>query len=188
MGNALAARLFCSLRRNRVPIWQELMVTGNRISGAVLSPAGKPQRIVARRAVVLATGRFGGSVERLNDYVRPPLAHVVAYLGAAGEGMQIARAVGAFCHIRELRARLQSRSPVCVAGQGVPAELVADLQRPLQIDPVAYKPGLDSGHAQRLGGGINCKPAAVPVQAAPTAVRHTPLHAIEAPTSISSGS
>ena len=61
----------------------------------MISVAGRPQRVVARRAVVLATGGFGGSVERLNDYVRPPLAHVVAFPGAAGDGMRIARTVGA---------------------------------------------------------------------------------------------
>jgi succinate dehydrogenase/fumarate reductase flavoprotein subunit len=47
---------------------------------------------------VLATGGFGGSVDRLNDYVRPPLpplAHAVAFDGAAGDGMRTARLVGA---------------------------------------------------------------------------------------------
>jgi succinate dehydrogenase/fumarate reductase flavoprotein subunit len=100
MGNALVARLFYSLRRRGVPIWlnaplQELTVAGDRVNGAVISFAGRPQQVVARRAVVLATGGFGGSVERLNDYVRPPLAHVVAFPGAAGDGMRIARAAGA---------------------------------------------------------------------------------------------
>ena len=100
MGNALVARLFYSLRRRGVPIWlnaplQELTVAGDRVAGAVISLAGRPQRVVARRAVVLATGGFGGSVDRLNDYVRPPLAHVVAFPGAAGDGMRIARAAGA---------------------------------------------------------------------------------------------
>jgi len=100
MGNALAARLFYSLRRSGVPIWlnaslQEITVAGGRVTGAIVALAGRPQRVVARRAVVLATGGFGGSVERLNAYVRPPLAHVVAFPGAAGDGMRIARAVGA---------------------------------------------------------------------------------------------
>jgi succinate dehydrogenase/fumarate reductase flavoprotein subunit len=51
--------------------------------------------VTARRAIVLATGGFGGSVERLNEYVRPPLKHAVAFAGARGEGMTAARAVGA---------------------------------------------------------------------------------------------
>ena len=100
MGNALAARLFYSLRRNKVPIWlnaslQELTMTDGGASGAVLSVDGRPRRVRVRRGVVLATGGFGGSVERLNDHVRPPLAHAVAFAGAAGDGMRIARAAGA---------------------------------------------------------------------------------------------
>jgi succinate dehydrogenase/fumarate reductase flavoprotein subunit len=100
MGNALVARLFYSLRRNNAPIrvntaLQELIVTDGRVTGAILSTGGKPQRVNIRRGLVLATGGFGGSVERLNDYVRPPLAHAVAFEGAAGDGMRIARAAGA---------------------------------------------------------------------------------------------
>src|SRR5260370_25624399 len=48
-------------------------------------------RSTTRRGVVLATGGFGGSVERLNDHVRPPLAHAVAFAGAAGDGIRLAR-------------------------------------------------------------------------------------------------
>jgi succinate dehydrogenase/fumarate reductase flavoprotein subunit len=100
MGNALVARLFYSLRRRNVPIWlnaslQELIQSGTRVSGALLAVDGKARRINVRRGVVLATGGFGGSVERLNDYIRPPLAHAVAFAGAAGDGMRIARAAGA---------------------------------------------------------------------------------------------
>jgi glycine/D-amino acid oxidase-like deaminating enzyme len=101
MGNALVARLFYSLRRNGVPIWlnaslQELTVAAGRVCGAVLMVNGNRRRVTARRGVVLATGGFGGSVERLNDYVRPPLAHAVAFAGAAGDGIRLARTLGAF--------------------------------------------------------------------------------------------
>ncbi len=100
MGNALAARLFYSLRRRKVPIWldaslRELTIADGRVTGAVLSVGGETRRVTARRAVVLATGGFGGDVERLNQYVRPPLKHVVAFAGARGEGMSAARAAGA---------------------------------------------------------------------------------------------
>ena len=101
MGNALVARLFYSLRRNGVPVWlnaslQELTVAAGRVCGAVLLVNGNPRRVTARRGIVLATGGFGGSVERLNDYVRPPLAHAVAFAGAAGDGIRLARTLGAF--------------------------------------------------------------------------------------------
>jgi FAD binding domain len=100
MGNALVARLFYSLRRRNVPIWlnaspRGLIRSGTSVSGAIIELDGKPRRIDARRGVVLATGGFGGSIERLNEYVRPPLAHAVAFEGAAGDGMRIARAIGA---------------------------------------------------------------------------------------------
>src|SRR5262249_4465903 len=89
-----------SLRRNRVPVWlnaslQELTVAAGRVCRAVLSVEGNPRRVVVRRGIVLATGGFGGSVDRLNDYVRPPLAHAVAFAGATGDGIRMARAVGA---------------------------------------------------------------------------------------------
>jgi succinate dehydrogenase/fumarate reductase flavoprotein subunit len=103
MGNALVARLFYSLRRDGVPIWrnaslQELTVAGGRVCGAVLSVEGNRRRVTVRRGIVLATGGFGGSVDRLNDYVRPPLpplAHAVAFDGAAGDGVRMARTIGA---------------------------------------------------------------------------------------------
>jgi succinate dehydrogenase/fumarate reductase flavoprotein subunit len=100
MGNALVARLFYSLRRNRVPIWlnaslQELIVAAGRVTGAVISVQGNRRQVTVRRGIVLATGGFGGSVDRLNDYVRPPLVHAVAFAGAAGDGIGMARALGA---------------------------------------------------------------------------------------------
>ena len=100
MGNALAGRLLHSLKTQNVPIrlnaaLQELVVKDGRVSGAMASVNGKPQRITARRGVILATGGFGGSVARMNDYVRPPLNDAVAFAGADGDGMRIARAAGA---------------------------------------------------------------------------------------------
>jgi succinate dehydrogenase/fumarate reductase flavoprotein subunit len=100
MGNALAARLFYSLRKRNVPVWlnasiRELVMEASRVTGAGLSVEGVPRRVRARRAVVLATGGFGGSVERLNEYARPKLAHAVAFAGAEGDGIRVARVAGA---------------------------------------------------------------------------------------------
>ena len=99
MGNALTGRLLLSLKTQNVPIrlnagLQELIVEDGRVSGAIVSVDGKPQRITARRGVILATGGFGGSVARMNDYVRPPLNDAVAFAGAEGDGMRVARAAG----------------------------------------------------------------------------------------------
>ena len=100
MGNALAARLFYSLRRNNVPVWlstslHDLVTDGTGVCGAVAQVNGEPRGIVARRGVILATGGFGGSIERLNEHVRPGLAHALAFAGAEGDGMRTAAAVGA---------------------------------------------------------------------------------------------
>ena len=72
MGNALAARLFYSLRQRKVPVWlnaslRELTSEGGCVTGATLSVDGETRHVTARRAVVLATGGFGGSVEKLNE-------------------------------------------------------------------------------------------------------------------------
>jgi succinate dehydrogenase/fumarate reductase flavoprotein subunit len=100
MGNALAGRLFYSLRQCKVPIWlnaplQELMFDDGRFVGAVLTVDGESRSVRTRRGVVLATGGFGGSLERFNEYVKPRLKHAVAFAGAEGDGLRIARAAGA---------------------------------------------------------------------------------------------
>jgi 3-oxosteroid 1-dehydrogenase len=114
MGNALVARLFYSLRRNGVPVWLnvsllELTVVSGRVCGAVVSVKGNLRRVTVRRGIVLATGGFGGSIDRLNDYVRPPLAHAVAFAGAAGDGIRIGRTVGASVDEDHACPRLQQR-------------------------------------------------------------------------------
>jgi glycine/D-amino acid oxidase-like deaminating enzyme len=138
MGNALTARLFYSLRRSGVPIWlnaplQELTCVEDRISGALVSHCGKPQRVIARGGVVLATGGFGGNVERLNEHVRTPLAHVVAYGGAAGDGMRIARAVGAAVeddHAEPAFWSPVSLTPWLAGGRGAFPHLSLDRAKP----------------------------------------------------------
>src|SRR5262249_53755549 len=138
MGNALVARLFYSLRRNGVPIWldaslQELTVVGGRVCGAVLLVEGKRRQVTARRGIVLATGGLGGSVTRLNEYVRPPLAHGVAFAGAAGDGMRIARTVGA--SVEDDHASPAFWTPVSetgwlAGGRGAFPHLVLDRAKP----------------------------------------------------------
>jgi succinate dehydrogenase/fumarate reductase flavoprotein subunit len=100
MGNALVGRLFYSLRQRDVPVWlnaplQELTTEDGRVAGAAFMVGGETRRVSARRGVVLATGGFGGDVGRFNDHVKPPLQHAVAFAGAEGDGLRIARAAGA---------------------------------------------------------------------------------------------
>ena len=94
MGNALVARLFYSLRRAGVPIWlnaslQELKSRESRVDGAVCRRSAQAADASARRAVVLATGGFGGSVERLNANAAAAARTCRAHSPArAGDGMR----------------------------------------------------------------------------------------------------
>jgi hypothetical protein len=54
-----------------------------------------------------------------------------------------------------------SAMPVNMAGDHVAAELVADLQRSLQIDPRAGCPGADGGQPQRFFPGLDLEPAGI---------------------------
>jgi succinate dehydrogenase/fumarate reductase flavoprotein subunit len=138
MGNALAARLFYSLRRNGVPVWldtalQELTLSGDRVTGAVLQSDGGTRRVAVRRAVILATGGFGGDVARLNEYVRPPLGHAVAFAGAAGDGMRIARRAGAVIeddHVSPAFWTPVSETGWLVGGRGAFPHLALDRSKP----------------------------------------------------------
>ena len=137
MGNALAARLLKSLKAQQVRIrpnaaLQELTVEDGRVTGAVVTIDGKPQRITARRGVILATGGFGGSAVRLNEYVKPPLADAVAFAGAQGDGMRIARAAGAAVEDDHESAGVLDAGVANRLAQGRPRRLPASRARPLQ--------------------------------------------------------
>jgi succinate dehydrogenase/fumarate reductase flavoprotein subunit len=138
MGNALAARLLMSLKAQKVQIrlnaaLQELIVEDGRVTGAVGGVNGRPQRVTARRGVIRATGGFGGSTVRLNDYVKPPLADAVAFAGAAGDGMRIARAVGAAIeddHDQPVFWTPVSRTAWLKGGRGAYPHLALDRSKP----------------------------------------------------------
>lgn len=101
IGNALVARYIYSLRRLNVPIEYEtrlveLIRERDRIVGAVVQHNGRDRHIRARRGVVLATGGVAHS-QVLRDDLMPnfPHAHSMADEGATGDGVSIARNVGA---------------------------------------------------------------------------------------------
>ena len=99
-GNALAARLFKSLRQLQADIWVnsplvELIREGDRVVGAVVNRDGKSIRVKARRAVILATGGFPRSAA-LRKELGPnhPHDHTVGYEANVGDGIQAGRQAG----------------------------------------------------------------------------------------------
>lgn len=102
LGNALAARLFFSLRQRRVPILLEapleslLRDAGGPVEGAVIRRGGQAWRVAARRGVVLATGGFPGS-RLLRAELMPGLDGLRSYAfeDSRGDGLTTARAIGA---------------------------------------------------------------------------------------------
>ena len=104
MGNALVARLLYSLRQAGVPIWLEAPVGGlvreaGRIAGAVIGGA-TPRRVRARRGVVLAAGGFAaGQSWRAALLPSPTGIHTPAQDGATGDGLSLARAIGAVVEV-----------------------------------------------------------------------------------------
>lgn len=103
MGNALVGRLFHSLRKRKVPILFEAPVVSliherGRVAGAVLRQAGLPVTVRARKGVVLATGGFGHNRAlrlRLMAGPQPGQARSMAHAGNTGDGLTLARDLGA---------------------------------------------------------------------------------------------
>ncbi len=101
MGNALAARLFHSLRQQQVPVLfdstvREVVREGGRITGVVLDVAGTTRRIRARKGVVLATGGYGHNAAMRRQFMpapTPPLS--VACPMNTGDGIGLGQRLGA---------------------------------------------------------------------------------------------
>ena len=77
VGRAGIARLFLSLRDRRVPIWldspmTELIEEAGAVTGAVLLKDGKPMRVRARKAVILAAGGFEHNQDMREKYLPKP--------------------------------------------------------------------------------------------------------------------
>lgn len=101
MGNALAARLFYSLRQRRTPVWfssfaTDLVREGARVVGVEVERAGRRLRVAARRGVVIATGGYGRNRALRERFMRHPAPGLsVAALANTGEGLELGLRHGA---------------------------------------------------------------------------------------------
>lgn len=95
MGNALAARLFYSLKKNKVPILfsssaLQLLEREGRIEGVEIQSAGQTLRVRARRGVVIATGGYGHNDRLRKQFMpapTPPFS--VACASNTGDGIEL---------------------------------------------------------------------------------------------------
>ncbi|MBV8920397.1 FAD-dependent oxidoreductase [Bradyrhizobium sp.] len=100
MGNALVARLFYDLRKSVDILFEtelnELIRTGDQVTGAVLAAPSGDMAIRARRGIVLATGGIGWSAE-LRDRLLPEAArrYSLAPSSNTGDGILVAERAGA---------------------------------------------------------------------------------------------
>jgi glycine/D-amino acid oxidase-like deaminating enzyme len=101
LGNALAARLYASLRSRQVEVLfgtsiDRLVVEDGRVAGVRLAGSPQGKAIVARRGVVLATGGFSHQPEMRAKLFPPAAGFVSATCPAAtGDGLSLATAIGA---------------------------------------------------------------------------------------------
>ena len=91
-------------------------------------------------------------------------------------------------HAVEVAPGKNLRHAVDMAADHVAAELVADLERALEIDAAALPPSAERRDGERLGPDIEGNARAPARLSTPTTVRQTPALAIEAPTSIAAAS
>lgn len=82
----------------------ELIMEDGRVVGAVVSYAdGGEQKIYARGGVVMATGGFASSAEKLAQYSTPGAENIGSYAsaGTVGDGIDMGQAVGAQLRFNE---------------------------------------------------------------------------------------
>jgi 3-oxosteroid 1-dehydrogenase len=101
-GQALSARLRLSLLERGVPMWlscpvEELVVDEARVVGVIVECDGSPQRVQARRGVVIAAGGFEHNAAMRERYQRHPIdvGWTVGNADNTGDGINIALEVGA---------------------------------------------------------------------------------------------
>jgi succinate dehydrogenase/fumarate reductase flavoprotein subunit len=102
-GNALAGRLAKSALDLKIPMWlsspvRELIMDGNVVRGGIVEKEGKPVRVIARHAVVLACGGFPHDIARrkaLFPHAPDGMEHYSpGPQGNTGDGLRMAEAAG----------------------------------------------------------------------------------------------
>jgi succinate dehydrogenase/fumarate reductase flavoprotein subunit len=95
MGNALAARLYYSLKKNGVPVLfeskvQEVLHEGGAVVGALVQSDGRTLRIRARKGVVIATGGYGHNPRLRREFMPAPTPpFTVACASNTGDGIEL---------------------------------------------------------------------------------------------------
>src|SRR5690625_1535974 len=97
-GQALAAGMFAGVLRAGIPVWTDspvtdLIVDGDRVTGAVVDHDGTPVSVTARRGVVLAAGGFDHLMDWRHKFQSERLVEH-ASLGAegnTGDGIRLAQ-------------------------------------------------------------------------------------------------
>jgi succinate dehydrogenase/fumarate reductase flavoprotein subunit len=101
MGNALVARLFYSLQKQKVPILFEASIVDivgdrHRVTGARIVVGGKEILVKARKGVVLATGGYAHNKEFRAAFMPQPVPlHSLSHEGNSGDGIAIGQRLGA---------------------------------------------------------------------------------------------
>jgi 3-oxosteroid 1-dehydrogenase len=134
MGNALAARLFYSLRRRDVPIAYEaklvdLVKNHGQVEGAVVDIGDKRRTVRARRGVILATGGFAPNEKLRAEFMGElRIAHSNAFAGASGDGFTAARTIGAGVDAKHTNPAFYF--PSSVHGETVYPHILLDRAKP----------------------------------------------------------
>ncbi|MEZ0341101.1 3-ketosteroid-delta-1-dehydrogenase [Mycobacterium sp. pV006] len=101
-GQALAAGLFTGVRDAQIPVWTdapvtELLLDGDRVTGAVVDRAGTETRVTARRGVVLAAGGFDHLMSWRHKFQSERLGEHMSLgsEGNTGDAIRLAQDLGA---------------------------------------------------------------------------------------------
>ena len=140
MGNALVARLFASLLKQRVSVRfecaiKDVVIEGGRVTGAVIVQAGRERRVRTRVGLVLATGGFARNQNYRTAFMpQPTPRHSMAFTGNTGDGVEIGQRVGARISPEQHRSGA-FWSPVSVvrhsdSGEGLYPHLLLDRAKP----------------------------------------------------------